>query len=241
MGLRGTSGGMALRNIGAIAFPPRALHLARYPSPVGAERVLADHPDAIACMAGPMFGHTASRSCGGGVKTCTRWFEPARGVDLLAAISNAGITISIVDGEAEARSKDQIAPGAAVAIQLYPTIAWDGVARGSGTGESSVAGLGLLRDGSLLYLVASGGSPHALGQEFVARGALAAGYTDAGSSAALYMREGGFRGAHAQSPQVPGWLLVEKTTGLWIPPDTKRAALGLAALVAGYFAGRWLF
>lgn len=233
--------GMALRNIGALEFPARALHLARYPSPVRPARVLEDHPNALAVAAGPMYGHTASRPCGGGVKPCTRWYEPARGIDLPAAIADAGITISIVGGEASARSKNQIAPEANVALQLYPTITWEGAARGTSTGESSVAGLGLLRDGNLLYLVASGGSPQALGSEFVARNAVAAGYTDAGSSAALYVRDEGFRGAHARDPKLPGWLVIEDTSGIWISPNIRQAATGLGALLLGYFAGRLIF
>lgn len=232
---------MALRNIGEVSFPARALRLARYPTRVSPQQVLADMPNAVAVMAGPMYARTASRSCGGGVKPCTRWLDSARGVDLVGPIADAGITISVVEGEATARPKNAVEPGAEVAIQLYPTIAWNGAARGTNTGESSVAGLGLKRDGSLVYLVASGGSPLALGAELVARGAVAAGYCDAGSSAALYVRDEGYRGAHARDPKLPGWLVVEKLEGIWVPPWLKRAGVACGAAVAGYAFARIVF
>lgn len=198
---------MTLRNIGAYELAASQLAIARYGSLVTVERVMADNPTALAAAAAPMYSHTGSGSCGGGIVPCTRLLDLARGIDFQSKRVDSGVTLSIVGGKATAAQGSAVAPGASVAVQLYPTLVWNGRPSGGGS-ESSVAGLGLLQNGRLLYLVASGGSLADLAAEFVRRGAVAAGYTDAGSSAALYVRGSGWKGVHARAPKLPGWLLV---------------------------------
>lgn len=206
---------MALRNIGEYVFDANQLHLVRYSSAVGPEKVLADYPKVQAVMAAPMFGHTGSGSCGGGFKPCTRQLDKSHNIDLPGAsrLNASGITLSVVGGRASAAQGAAVAPGATVALQLYPTLAWNGHPSGGGS-ESSVAGLGLLANGRLMYLVASGGSLRELGTLFVQKGARVAGYTDAGSSAALYVRGEGYRGVHARNPALPAWIVAEGGSGI---------------------------
>ena len=211
-----------LRNVGALVIEPGQLRIVRG-SPSNVENLLTRYPWALAAAAAPMFGHTASRSCNGG--PCTKLFDRASGVSFPGVFPDSGLTISVKGNHASVASGAQVAPGADVAIQLYPAIVRAGVPGGPSTRESSVAGMGLLRNGKLLLMVAGGGSPFELGQEFVRRGAEYAGYTDAGSSAALYVRGEGWRGAHAANPTLPGWLLVG--------PVPRVSMMKWAALVIG--------
>lgn len=200
----------ALRRIGAYEFSPAALGIARFTTKVPVSQVMAMDPSIIMAGAAPMYANTASRSCGGGIVPCTLLYDAARGVNFPSKFVSSGATFSVVNGRVIVKPGAVIAPGATVAVQGYPTIAWNGAAAGPSTGESSVAGLGLLRNGNLLYMVAAAGSPRALGAEFVRRGAIAAVYMDAGASASLFLREGGWQGVHAggaTGPKIPGWII----------------------------------
>lgn len=215
---------MALRNIGAYTIEPKQLRIVRGQRR-NVDAIAAAYPWALAATAAPMYGRTASRSCGGALNPCTALYDRASGVSFPGVFRDSGLTISVKGNRASVANGAQVPPGADVAVQLYPTIVRAGVASGPGTAESSVAGVGLLRNGKLLLMVAGGGSPFELGQEFVRRGAEYAGYTDAGSSAALWVRGEGWRGAHAANPSLPGWLLVGP------PPKVNMMAWG--AIVAG--------
>lgn len=201
---------MTLRNIGEYIFGGDLLHIVRYPSPVDVARVMSDYPKAMAAMAAPMYSHTGSGSCGGGVKPCTRQLDLSHGVNVgpTSRLANSGVLIQVVNGRASAKQGSSVDPTATVAIQTYPTLVWNGSPSGGGS-ESSVAGLGLLGDGRLIYLVASGGSLADLANLFISKGARYAGYCDAGSSAALYVRNEGWRGVHARAPKLPAWVLAE--------------------------------
>lgn len=231
---------MALRNIGEYIFDAADLHLVRYSTKVTVERVLADYPKAKAVMAAPMFSHTGSGSCGGGLKPCTRQLDKSHGIDLMGAsrLNASGVTISVVGGRASAARGNVVAPGATVAIQGYPTLAFGGQASGGGA-ESSVAGLGLLSNGRIMYLVASGGSLSELGTLFVQRGATAAGYCDAGSSAALYVRGEGFRGVHARNPTLPAWIIAEGGSGIVSAVGGSKVVAACAGILVGSLALWW--
>jgi hypothetical protein len=230
---------MALRNIGEYIFGADQLHLVRYATKVSPEKVLADYPKALAVMAAPMFGHTASGSCGGGLKPCTRQLDKSHGIDLMGAsrLNASGVTISVVGGRASAARGNVVAPGATVAIQGYPTLAFGGQASGGGA-ESSVAGIGLLSSGRIMYLVASGGSLAELGTLFVQRGATAAGYCDAGSSAALYVRGEGYRGVHARNPTLPAWIIAEGGSGI-VSAGGSKVIAACAGILVGSLALWW--
>lgn len=235
---------MALRNVGEYAFRPADLGIVRYTVKVDVNRVLADYPNVVAVMAAPMYSATGSRSCGGGLKPCTRQLDKAFGVDVAGAITNSGVTFSVVNGEAKALDRDGVVPGATVAVGLYPSLVRDRRNVGSRTRESSVAGLGILDDGSLLYIVGGGGTLFDLGALFVQRGAKVAGYTDAGSSAALYVRDEGWRGVHARAPKLPAWIIATKPS-FYIPPGVRDAAVdvvtGVCAVSAGFLIGKAIF
>lgn len=196
---------MALRRVGKFVLEPRALRVFRS-GRVG-PRSAATTTAAAAVAAGPMYGRTGSKSCGGGVRACTRQLDVGFGVDELGCYPNAGLTISIVGNTALVRRNAEVAMGAQVAVQLYPLLVWEGEASKSKESLSSVAGLGVRHDGKLLSLVAGRATRGQLAQAFVAEGCWAAGYTDAGPSAALWVKGEGFLGAHGANPLLPAWLV----------------------------------
>lgn len=227
---------MTLRKIGVFTLPASGLHVARYTSEVTAARVLRDFPQAKAVAAAPMFGRTGSVNCGGGIKPCTKLIDLENGVEFAGSsrLASRGITLSIVNGRAVVKPGNVVEPQASVAVQLYPTLVQGGRNVGSGEVESSVAGLGVTADGRLVSVVAASGSLRQLADELIRRGAIAAGYTDAGSSAALYVRGEGWRGVHARGatgPTLPGWLVF--TSGGGGSGGTLVKGVVLAALVAG--------
>lgn len=118
-----------------------------------------------------------------------------------------GVTFSVVDNTLLVRRYAEVAFGAAVAVQLYPTLVWEGTPSRSKQSLSSVAGLGIRYDGKLVSLVAGRATLGALAAAFVAEGCYAAGYTDAGPSAALWVPQTGFIGAHGANPKLPAWLV----------------------------------
>lgn len=199
-----------MRRIGVYKFSPAALGVYRTPQKVTAPQLLAEHPDVFMAAAAPMYSRTGSFSCPG---PCTLLFDSRTGVNFPGApqVQDSGVTISIVNGQAVAKQGATKVPGATVAVQGWPSLVWNGVPTRKTNRYSSVAGLGLLRDGNLLYIVGASGSFAELADEFVRHGAVAALYTDASASAALYLRDGGWQGVHAggspSGPRLPGWIV----------------------------------
>lgn len=212
-----------MKNIGEYTFNPSKLRILH---PVGTngkrtrlnpEQMLERYPSYKAFMAAPMFNHTGSSTCGGGLTPCTRQWDLRSLIDFPSKRPRSGITFSIVRTtfgptdkyEVLPRALDKITEDAYMGIQLYPTLVWQRTNKGKTEKPSSVAGLGLLSNGQFLSVVASSASLKDLGAYFLSKGCSYAGYTDAGSSAALYVVGEGYRGIHAKNPKLPAWLAVE--------------------------------
>lgn len=213
---------MALRRVGRFVLEPKDLHVFREGSGKTAPRVgpqvaakaagtQLPRFAVLAVAAGPMFGRTGSKRCGGGSTACTRQLDVTLGVDEpgCRCTQQDGLTFSVVANTLFARRYAEVAFGARVAVQLYPTLVWEGEPSRSKQVLSSVAGLGVRRDGKLVSLVAGRATLGALAAAFVAEGCYAAGYTDAGPSAALWLPSGTgiYLGAHGANPKLPTWLV----------------------------------
>ena len=215
---------MPLKNIGEYTFAPGTLRLLRPKNTDGknvrmtVNEVLAQTPLGMkALMAAPMFGHTGTGPCKpGGLTPCTRQFDSVTKVDLPSCRKKSGLTFSVTSFNSpppgsfiSVEPLDRVLPGASLGLQCYPTLVWDGINKGRKEKPSSVAGLGVVHGtGTFLCIVGSGGTLRDLGALFLERGCDYAGYTDAGSSAALYVVGEGWRGVHAKNPKLPCWLAV---------------------------------
>lgn len=211
---------MPLRNIGEYTFDPSKLRILRPTNEKGKnvrlnpEEMMDKYP-VRALMAAPMFNHTGSGKCGpGGLTPCTRQYDSITGVDFPSYRPKSGITLNVCRDSIMGKQYVIVLPQAEkasdanLAIQLYPSLVFDGEIKGKREKVSSVAGLGFNEETKkLVSLVASGGTLKDLADLFLEKGCNYAGYTDAGSSAALYIRGEGYRGVHAKNPKLPCWLV----------------------------------
>ena len=165
-----------------------------------------------------------------------RHLDRAAGIDTPSLHPSRGLTISVAGGQASAALGDQPAPSADVAVQLYPALVYQGeVQRTVATVYNHVAALAVMRDGRLAMAVGRSMSMPTLAQRLIEAGALYAGYTDGGGSAALitptqYAGSGEHR-------RVVTWLVV-RPVSTSTPAGTAMAGVGLLAAVVGAW---WLW
>lgn len=210
---------------------PQDLHLYRSARPCTASEALAAVPSAFVVLDGVMFSNCDPAARGYGDSRCgdptyllldrsTGLHEPSERADV-------GMTISIVGCRAVAKPGAAVATGASVAVQGYPTLVRDGVARRFSDDASMRttwrAGFGITRSGHVVLAIAY----MQLG-EFAewARsiGATDFVYSDGGGSGRMQWRDGRWVGS-TEDRRVPSFLV-------WGVTSPDRATFALAAALA---------
>lgn len=139
---------------------------------------------------------------------------------------NEGHTLSVVGGQVSIAQGAQVAPGASVAVQLWPPLVIDSQVVASNIGSNVTverrAALAVLPGGMLAFIVGSD-DMYGFASSIQALGATFAGYTDGGGSAALVPATGGSR-------PVPTWLIARASGGSMGPI---LGALILGGIAAG--------
>lgn len=205
------------------AFAPSGLRLWKPRRAVNAREARARNRRARALLNGPMFLQGAD-------VPVYRHLDARAGVDVASRFPGRGSTLSVVGGQAVARLGDEVASGASVAVQCYPTLVSGGQITQAGDPEHvGRAGLALLPDGRLAFVVGRG-SLSAFSRAIVEQlGAVWAGYTDGGTSTALW------RGRHlagSSTRPIPTWLLDVPPAGGATPIVVGAVALGIGLLYA---------
>lgn len=135
-------------------------------------------------------------------------YDSARGVSVAGSHPNEGMTISVANGQAVAMSGSQMAAGAQVAVQLWPSLVSGGqvVVSNSGTNATAErrAALAIISPNQLAFVVGAANMVD-FANAIAALGATDAGYTDGGGSTSL-VTQGGFFGA-SEHRRVPTWLI----------------------------------
>jgi len=216
-----------------VAFDPSWLGV--YADQIGGGQVAPHTPgealtnsNASAVLDGPEFDNCSGQSLPSGnagyaSSTCSvirfSQLDAARGVQLAGSNPGQGVTISVVNGQAVATPGDAPAPGASVAVQLWPPLVSGGVIVASDDGSNATAeqraALVILGDGRLAF--ASGAADMVgFANALINAGATDAGYTDGGGSGALWLSDGTTYGANPPR-RVATWLTAA-------PPGTLASA-----------------
>ncbi len=207
-----------------LSFDPSRLGLFALPlqgntvTPIPPSQVLA-LANADAALNGPMFGVCSGQSLPRGnaqyaVSQCDTLsythYDASAGINANASHDTRGITISVVNGQAQAARGESYSPDASVAVQLYPSLIESGqITASSDVNKDRVwrSGLAILDNGQLLFAV--GNMPMVdFAQALAGLGAVHAGYTDGGGSSAL-VAPGEAAGSSENRP-VASWLIVKK-------------------------------
>lgn len=193
--------------ITAYLFPPSRLGIFAVPEGSNLRRAhgfAALSTGAAAVLDGSMYSDIGS----GLARPRFLMHDPARGVSVATRSPRDGMTISVLNGVAYARSNAEAVEGASVAVQLYPELVRSGRNVASTTNDTSTvwrAGLGIYRDGRLGFAV--GLMPmfrFASGMRDM--GFVDAGYTDGGDSTLLLTRDEGSVG-DPDHRAVSSWLM----------------------------------
>src|SRR5581483_5499433 len=208
-----------------LPFDPSRLGLFALPlqgntvTPVAPSSVLG-LANAEAALNGPMFGvcsgqHLPRGNAQYAVSQCDTLsythYDASAGLDANAAHDTRGITISVVNGQAQSARGDSYSPDASVAVQLYPSLIESGqITASSDVNKDRVwrSGLAILNNGQLLFAV--GQMPMVdFAQALAGLGAVHAGYTDGGGSSALVAP--GESAWSTENRPVASWLIVKKS------------------------------
>lgn len=159
-------------------------------------------------------------------------YDPSRNVAAAGRRPRDGRTISIVNGQAVVLSGAQVAPGARVAVQLYPWLVTDGRNMANPAIDAGVevrAALVILRDGRMAFAVARA-SMYDFASMLVRAGVLHGGYTDGGGSGVAVGPDGHLYGAN-EHRRVPIWFVVESGSS-----SAALLAFGVALAALGVYA-----
>ena len=182
---------------------------------------------------GPMFspcGDAFSAQC---ARPDYGMIDTRRSVSMASQNPHDGMTISTFrtpfGGRAVATRGFAPALGATVAVQLYPSLVWNGEVQD--VAESPLdtrAGLAIMQDGRLALVISQQMTMAEFADALVSAGAVYAGYTDGGSSTAMAE----MTGTHGGERPVAVWLVAERYN-LW--STRKKVAVGLttAAVIGG--------
>lgn len=169
---------------------------------------------ADAVMDGPMFEKCdpgagyASQSCG---YVQYRHFDLSNGLNVASRYPGRGVTLSVLsDGSTQAAQGATVAPGATVAVQLYPELVANGspVSVSNADGSASRAALAIMRDGRMAFVVSQPMLMSTFAQRLAGGGAVYAGYTDGGGSTSLGTAAGQYTGS-AEHRRVLTWILAK--------------------------------
>lgn len=235
-----------------IAFPPAGLGVVIPSNPITAETLFRGHPDVVVAIDGPMFDY-----CPGQPRDYDRYqcgvvrysmFDAGRNVNApgYSSTANEGVTFSLRGGALSAASGRRPAPGASVAIQMYPGLVENGAiairrrTEGPDAQPNWRVAMGLLRDGRAFF--AHGRKTmYEFAEALLAAGAVWAGYTDGGGSASLVLRraDGGLAGSDPDDPRgrrVPSWIVWSPTTSTGAPVAPQGGSQGASplAILAGF-------
>lgn len=157
--------------------------------------MMADSPDVIAAIDGPMFSLCTGQPSGYQTYNCGsilyRHLDASSGVDVPSRYQTRGITIGVADGTAYAERGATVRPGSRCAVQLYPSMIFAGANEASETRDTDPtirAAVGILSDGRVFVAVSSQMGIRAMASVLLDMGATHAGYTDGGGSGALFVR-----------------------------------------------------
>jgi hypothetical protein len=208
-----------------LPFDPSRLGLFALPlldntvTPVPPSHVLG-MANAEAALNGPMFGvcsgqHLPRGNAQYAASQCDTFsythYDASAGINANASHDTRGITISVVNGQAQSAQGESYSPDASVAVQLYPSLIESGqITASSEVNKDSVwrSGLAILDNGQLLFAV--GKMPMLdFAQALADLGAVHAGYTDGGGSSALVAQ--GETAGSAENRPVASWLIVKKS------------------------------
>ena len=168
-------------------------------------------PECAAILDGPMWSNRRLDGTSGAAPLF-RLLDTAGRVDVPSQRAGEGVTLSVVEGVASARRTDAVAPGASVAVQGWPPLIVEGevVATDVGSNAERVgrAAWALMGDGRVGLFAARASAMRAFAVELRALGAVAAGYTDGGSSTYLRGRAAPFDPVTAPAPRVFAWLVL---------------------------------
>lgn len=174
-----------------------------------------------------------------------RLYSPVDQVDIATRYPSQGMTISVVDGEAVVRSGAQVASGASVAVQLYPPLVREGrvvTTSSLNTDRVTRAGLAVMRDGQLAFVLGNGMSMTDFATAIAAAGGVDAGYTDGGGSGRIQYANGEYHGS-SRDRRVGSWLFIRGTgagDGLFSPGSSGgMAAVLITAGVGGLLLWGW--
>ena len=214
----------------ALVAPSSWLRVAHGPRSTPAAQWAA-HPGAVALLDGPMWGN---RNVGGDTGRALFFVrDRAASVETVSQSASEGVTLAVDAGEVVARRGASAPESAPVAVQGWPPLVWAGVAVATNVGSNAErvqrAGLAVLRDGSLAFCASRASDVARFARDLVSLGALAAAYTDGGSS--TYLGREGVALVSAPSPVVFTWLRFE-------PPGASGGGDELGGLVlAGLMLG----
>lgn len=183
--------------------------------PIASFDVLAQ-AGAVAALDGPMFRHCAGQNLppGNAAYALSQCGYPEFLVYDASTVSyegenpNEGITISIANGRASVARGARLAPNAQVAVQLFPTLVFEGAVEVSNSGTNANAerraALAIFPD--RLAFIVGASDMISFARAIRDLGAIAAGYTDGGGSTSLITPQG-YYGA-GEHRRVPTWLIV---------------------------------
>lgn len=157
-------------------------------TPHSPDEAISLAPSAEAVANGPMFdtgpGTWADYRYG---MVLYRHFDSSTGVDIPSSRSSQGMTISVMpDGTTSTAMGDAVAAGARVAVQFYPALVVNGVVQDvADESFPYVAAVVVMSDGRMGFVVGRNMSLPTFAQRLADAGAVQAGYTDGGGSAAI--------------------------------------------------------
>lgn len=233
-------------SIWLLPFQPSQLHLgvlkvpgsARMAVPQTALGALQQSPGALAVVDGPMFDICdgqpdayASYQCG---LLLYRYLDKSRGIDAPSQRTDRGVTISVMGDRAFALPRDQVVPGASVAVQLYPPLLLNGqVVTNPDLNQTAEwrTGLVVLSDGRLAF-VAGAMALDPFARALRAAGAVHGGYLDGGGSGKMVLADGTRIGA-SEDRRVPSWLVVMPVAGTGTGTLVVGGLLAVGAVAVG--------
>ena len=177
-----------------IVAEPSALGSVTYPEgPKTTEELVRQFPGIVAALDGSMFDYAAGEphDYGSYRRGVNRFamFYPPRGIDYGGLTPRDGVTLGVLaSGRTYAKRGNTHEPGSMWAAQFFPPLVFDGVVTPtlSDVDNNKRAGVGFLRDGKAFLAVAPSMSMPEFARTLRDMGAVNAGYSDGGGSAALY-------------------------------------------------------
>lgn len=197
------------------------------------DQARAESPRAAVLVDGPMFSPAGA---------VTEWTLRDRqtGASVAGTRAREGVVLLVEAGRARV-ARPPAPDSADVVVGLWPPLveASRVVATDVGTNRERVwrVGVGATSTGDVV-VVAHVGPMTGLARELVAAGAVGAGYTDGGSSSAVWVAGHGVVPALSAAPRVPAWIAAEPPAGVAPPPvpSAPGAPWGAVGAVAGGLA-----